>query len=121
VSCLLTSHSNTSGLVFGASSPGAPARLFIDYIGAGCPAIGATDARDIRIENVVLDTQRLPWTDAVVSSSADGLSLRCVIIMIILLPPLALGSDYTTTTSAVTAAVDATTSVSAGYYSDIVW
>lgn len=67
--------SNTSGITFGAASSGSPALLVVDYIGAGCPAIGATDSRDVRVQNVALDTQRLPWTDGVVSSSANGLSL----------------------------------------------
>ena len=41
-----------------------------DYIGTGCPAIGATDAVDVTVANLVLDTQRLPFTDAVVNIRA---------------------------------------------------
>lgn len=67
--------SNTTGITFGGASPDSPALLFADYIGAGCPAIGATDSRDVQVQNVALDTQRLPWTDGVASSSGDGLSL----------------------------------------------
>eukprot|EP01043_Picozoa_sp_COSAG02_P006096 COSAG02_NODE_170_length_31534_cov_33.568498_15_plen_1274_part_00 len=68
--------SNTTGITFGAVSSAAPATLNIDYLQAGCPAVGATDASDVHIANVVLDTQRLPWTNATLTSSADGRSLR---------------------------------------------
>ena len=68
--------SNTTGITFGAVSSAAPAILNIDYVHAGCPAVGATDATDVHLVNLVLDTQRLPWTDATLSSSADGRSLR---------------------------------------------
>jgi hypothetical protein len=67
--------SNTTGITFGAASPAAPATLYIDYLRAGCPAVGATDASDVHVANLVLDTQRLPWTNATLSSSADGRSL----------------------------------------------
>jgi hypothetical protein len=67
--------SNTSGITFGGAAGAAASqrpRLDADYQGQGCPAVAATDATDVTVQHIVLDTARLPFTDAVVSSvSAD--------------------------------------------------
>ena len=69
--------SNTTGVTFGAASPSAPATIYADYLGAGCPAVGATDARDVVVTNLLLDTQRLPFTDCTVADvSSDGRTLQ---------------------------------------------
>ena len=40
----------------------------MDYQGQGCPAVAATDATDVTVQHIVLDTARLPFTDAVVAA-----------------------------------------------------
>ena len=67
--------SNTTGITFGGAA-GAPAsvrpRLDADFEGQGCPAVAATDSTDVTVQHIVLDTARLPFTQAVVSTvSAD--------------------------------------------------
>jgi hypothetical protein len=69
--------SHTRDITFGAASPDAPAMLDIDYAGNGCPAIGASDAANLTVQNVVIDTVRLPFTDGdIVSVSDDRLTVQ---------------------------------------------
>jgi hypothetical protein len=64
--------SNTRGISFGAASPDSPAFIDIDYVQNGCPAIAASDAENVSVQNVVIDSSRLPFTDAtVVTISTD--------------------------------------------------
>ena len=53
------------------------AYLDIDYIANGCPAVAASHARNVIVQNLIIDCQRLPFTQGtVVSSSGSKLSLR---------------------------------------------
>lgn len=69
--------SNTTNVSFGAASPEAPALIDADYIANGCPAVAASAARDLTVQNLVLDTVRLPFTVGyVISTSVDRRSVR---------------------------------------------
>ena len=69
--------SRTHNIIFGAASPDAPAMLDIDYAGNGCPAIGASDASNVTVQNVVMDTVRLPFTDGdIINISEDRLTVQ---------------------------------------------
>ena len=69
--------SGTTALTFGAADALSPAQIDADYIGAGCAAIGAAGATRLTLRNLVLDTERLPFTDAtVLDASSDGREVR---------------------------------------------
>ncbi len=64
--------SHLSGVTFGGESAANPAMLDIDYVHNGCPAVGSSHGSNLTIQNLVLDTTRLPFTDATVLSTSDG-------------------------------------------------
>jgi hypothetical protein len=69
--------SNKHAITFGGVSPDAIAYLDIDYQFNGCPAISASDSEDLTIQNVVMDTTRLPFTDGTITSiSNDRLTVQ---------------------------------------------
>ena len=69
--------SNTTNITFGAPDIGAPAHLDVDYINNGCPAIAAHHARNMRIQNLVIDCQRLPFSRGTVAKvNADGTEVK---------------------------------------------
>jgi hypothetical protein len=64
--------SNLSDVSFGAVDPAQPAYVDADYAGAGCPVIAARRANNVTLRNLVLDTTRLPFTEAVVTEVTDA-------------------------------------------------
>jgi hypothetical protein len=62
---------NKSEIIFGGVSPNALAHLDIDYQVNGCPAISAAEAENVTIQNLVIDTARLPFSDGTITSISN--------------------------------------------------
>eukprot|EP00039_Didymoeca_costata_P028996 m.22807 g.22807 ORF g.22807 m.22807 type:complete len:817 (-) comp7442_c0_seq1:1203-3653(-) len=60
--------SNASLITFGGLNETNPAIIEVDYVNGGCPGIVAAHANNITIENIILDTARLPFTYGTITS-----------------------------------------------------
>lgn len=66
------------GITFGGPSSlvGSLPTINVDYVGNGCPAIGAWNSSNVQVTHINIDTQRLPFTyGSVAHISADKTSI----------------------------------------------
>jgi hypothetical protein len=75
------SLAHTVGIVFGGAAstpPHSRPSLLIDYVGGGCAGIVADNATDVRIQNVVVDAYRAPFTVARLVGDSTATAVRFV-------------------------------------------